>query len=76
MEKLKVLFADDEPLMRDRMRELLEAHGDTLEIVPLRYWSATMSPIIATLVAGKTVLIVSVMLAIGDVKIIANHRHK
>jgi len=33
MEKLKVLFADDEPLMRERMRELLEAHGDTLEIV-------------------------------------------
>ena len=33
MEKLRVLVADDEPLMRERMRELLEAHGDTVEIV-------------------------------------------
>lgn len=31
--RLRVLFADDEPLMRERMRELLAEHADTLEVV-------------------------------------------
>lgn len=33
MEKIRCLFADDEPLMRDRMRELLAQHGDDFEVV-------------------------------------------
>jgi DNA-binding LytR/AlgR family response regulator len=31
--KLRVLFADDEPLMRERMQEILELHSQHLEIV-------------------------------------------
>jgi DNA-binding LytR/AlgR family response regulator len=33
VEKIRCLFADDEPLMRDRMRELLAHHGDRFEVV-------------------------------------------
>ncbi|MBL8310968.1 MAG: response regulator transcription factor [Burkholderiales bacterium] len=33
MERLRALYADDEPLMRERMRELLEAHSDRVQIV-------------------------------------------
>jgi DNA-binding LytR/AlgR family response regulator len=33
MEKIRCLFADDEPLMRDRMRELLAPHGNDFEVV-------------------------------------------
>ena len=33
MEKIRCLFADDEPLMRDRMRELLVLHADSFEVV-------------------------------------------
>ena len=33
MEKIRCLFADDEPLMRERMRELLALHADSFEVV-------------------------------------------
>ena len=33
MEKIRCLFADDEPLMRERMSELLALHSDHFEIV-------------------------------------------
>ena len=33
MEKIRCLFADDEPLMRERMRELLALHSDSFEVV-------------------------------------------
>jgi len=33
MDKIRCLFADDEPLMRDRMRELLALHADDFEVV-------------------------------------------
>ena len=33
MEKIRCLFADDEPLMRERMRELLASHADSFEVV-------------------------------------------
>lgn len=33
MEKIRCLFADDEPLMRDRMRELLAQHESDFEVV-------------------------------------------
>ena len=33
VEKIRCLFADDEPLMRDRMRELLALHSDYFEVV-------------------------------------------
>lgn len=33
MEKIRCLFADDEPLMRDRMRELLALHANDFEVV-------------------------------------------
>jgi len=33
MDKLRCLFADDEPLMRERMRDLLALHDDTVEVV-------------------------------------------
>ena len=33
MEKIRCLFADDEPLMRERMRELLAMHSDHFEVV-------------------------------------------
>ena len=33
MDKIRCLFADDEPLMRDRMRELLAMHSDHFEVV-------------------------------------------
>jgi DNA-binding LytR/AlgR family response regulator len=33
MQKIRCLFADDEPLMRERMRELLAEHGDEVEVV-------------------------------------------
>ncbi|MEO7252644.1 MAG: LytTR family DNA-binding domain-containing protein [Casimicrobium sp.] len=33
MKKIRCLFADDEPLMRERMRELLAAHVESFEIV-------------------------------------------
>ena len=33
MEKIRCLFADDEPLMRERMRELLALHSDHFEVV-------------------------------------------
>ena len=33
MEKIRCLFADDEPLMRERMRELLTMHSDHFEVV-------------------------------------------
>ncbi len=33
MEKIRCLFADDEPLMRERMRELLALHADDFEVV-------------------------------------------
>lgn len=33
MEKIRCLFADDEPLMRDRMRDLLALHAEHFEVV-------------------------------------------
>lgn len=33
MEKIRCLFADDEPLMRERMRELLASHAADFEVV-------------------------------------------
>ena len=33
MEKIRCLFADDEPLMRERMRELLALHADSFAVV-------------------------------------------
>ena len=33
MEKIRCLFADDEPLMRERMRELLALHSEHFEVV-------------------------------------------
>ena len=33
MEKIRCLFADDEPLMRERMRELLALHAQSFEVV-------------------------------------------
>lgn len=33
MDKIRCLFADDEPLMRDRMRELLASHANDFEVV-------------------------------------------
>ncbi len=33
MEKIRCLFADDEPLMRERMRELLAVHSEHFEVV-------------------------------------------
>ena len=33
MEKIRCLFADDEPLMRERMRELLALHAESFEVV-------------------------------------------
>ena len=33
MEKIRCLFADDEPLMRERMRELLALRADSFEVV-------------------------------------------
>ncbi len=33
MEKIRCLFADDEPLMRERMRELLAMHADSFDVV-------------------------------------------
>lgn len=33
MEKIRCLFADDEPLMRERMRELLALHAEHFEVV-------------------------------------------
>lgn len=33
MEKIRCLFADDEPLMRERMRELLALRSDSFEVV-------------------------------------------
>ena len=33
MKKIRCLFADDEPLMRDRMRELLALHAESFEVI-------------------------------------------
>lgn len=33
MKKIRCLFADDEPLMRERMRQLLALHADSFEVV-------------------------------------------